>query len=65
MKILLNNNPVDTRAADLAALMAEQGIDTQGTAVAVGTDVIPRGHWAETPLAEGCTVTVIRATRGG
>ncbi len=65
MKIRLNNRDVDTRAFDLAALIAEQLADTQGIAVAVGTDVIPRERWAETLLSEGCAVTVIRATRGG
>jgi len=65
MKIHLNNEPVDTQAADLAALLAEQAIDPAGIAVALGPQVIPRARWGATPLAEGCSVTVIRATRGG
>jgi sulfur carrier protein len=65
MKILFNNEMIATQAADLAALIAERLADTAGIAVAVGMSVVPRGQWAQTPLTEGCAVTVIRATRGG
>lgn len=65
MKIRLNNEPIDTQAVDLDALVAERAIDPAGIAVALGPRVIPRAQWGATPLAEGCSVTVIRATRGG
>ncbi len=65
MNVRLNDRNIATSAPDLAALIAEQIPDVQGIAVAIGSDVIPRGRWAQTPLTEGCAVTVIRATRGG
>ena len=65
MEVSFNNETIATQAADLAALIAERLPDTKGVAVAVGTRVVPREQWENTPLTEGCTITVIRATRGG
>jgi thiamine biosynthesis protein ThiS len=65
MKICFNNENITTQAADLAALIAERLPGVQGIAVAVGTSVVPRDRWDKTPLTEGCSITVIRATRGG
>lgn len=65
MEVTFNNEKITTQAATLADLIAERLSDTKGIAVAVGTTVIPRDRWAETPVTDQCTVTVIRATRGG
>lgn len=65
MEATFNNEKITTQAATLADLIAERLSDTKGIAVAVGTTVIPRDRWAETPVTDQCTVTVIRATRGG
>lgn len=66
MRILLNDQPAETAAADVRALMRELGLaDEAGVAVAVGGEVVPRGRWAETRLAEGAQILVIRAAQGG
>ena len=65
MEVIFNNEKITTQAANLAELVAERLPDTKGIAVAVGTTVVSRDKWAETPLANLCTITVIRATRGG
>ncbi len=65
MEIIFNGSPLETQAENLARLIQQQGIDTAGIAVAVGTRVIPRGAWEQTPLEAQCAVTVIRATQGG
>ncbi len=39
--------------------------DARGVAVAVDGEVLPRGEWAGTPLAEGCQVEVLHAVQGG
>jgi sulfur carrier protein len=65
MNIRFNNENITTQAADLAALIAERLPGVRGIAVAVGTRVVPRDRWEQTLLTEGCSVTVIRATRGG
>lgn len=65
MEVIFNNETITTQAIHLAELIAERLPDTKGIAVAVGTTVIPRDKWTETPVTDQCTVTVIRATRGG
>jgi sulfur carrier protein len=37
----------------------------RGLAVAVDGDVVPRGQWAQTRLADGQRVEVLRAVQGG
>ncbi|MDD3108522.1 MAG: sulfur carrier protein ThiS [Alistipes sp.] len=65
MDILLNGAPVATEATNLAELIAAQAIPTSGLAVALGTQVIRRSDWEQTPLTEGAQITLIRATQGG
>ncbi len=65
MEVIINGRPTSTQARTLAELIASQGIDTNGIAVAVGSRVIPRAQWETTPLEEGAVITLIRATQGG
>lgn len=65
MEITINGTRTTTGAKTLAELIAERGIDTAGVALALGQRVVPRSQWETTPLPEGATVTVIRATQGG
>ncbi|MCY3828916.1 MAG: sulfur carrier protein ThiS [Rhodospirillaceae bacterium] len=67
MRIVLNGDPVDTAAATVRTLLDEQGIDAEarGVAVAVNAAVAPRGAWAETVLAEGDAVEIVKPFRGG
>lgn len=66
MTIHINNNAV--QAADGASLLdvlAAQGLDGHGVAVAVDNKVVPRAEWAGRVLADGARLTVIRAVCGG
>lgn len=66
VRILLNDQSAETAATDLLALMREHGLaEEAGVAVAVDGAVVPRGRWAETRLAEGAQILVIRAAQGG
>lgn len=65
MEIILNGSEVETSSRNLSELIAERGIPTGGLAVAVDSRIIRRGDWEATPLEEGMTVTLIRATQGG
>lgn len=66
VRILLNDQPAETAATDLLALMREHGLaEEAGVAVAVDGTVVPRGRWSETRLAEGAQILVIRAAQGG
>ncbi len=54
-------------ARDLRSLVEEVQGDrgTEGVAVAVEREVVPRSQWEETLLEEGRSVEIIRATQGG
>lgn len=66
MRIVLNDQPAETAATDLRALMQQHGLaEEAGVAVAVDGQVVPRSRWTETRLAEGAQILVIRAAQGG
>ncbi len=65
MEIILNGTSTHTQATTLAELLAEQDVVTSGIAVAVDGKVIRRLEWDRTPLHDGTSVMVIRATQGG
>jgi len=54
--------------ATVAALVGElAGVppDGRGIAVAVDGEVVPRGAWAASPLADGARVEIVGAVQGG
>jgi sulfur carrier protein len=66
VRIILNDQPRETVSANLATLLAELDLANEpGVAAAVNGQVIPRSQWAETRLAEGVQILVIRAAQGG
>lgn len=52
-----------TVAAAVALLDVTE--DSRGVAVAVDREVVPRGAWSETVLADGAQVEVVMAIQGG
>lgn len=56
--------PAAASVADAIALIA-QSVPGRGYAVAVGGEVIPRGEWASTELADGSRVELVAAIQGG
>ncbi len=68
MRIELNGQPRELHAgATLADAVRESGADgeARGVAVALDGEVVPRGEWDSTPLAEGQRVEVLAAIQGG
>jgi thiazole synthase len=67
MKIELNGKPRELpQGATLADAVRESGAEeARGVAVALDGEVIPRGEWASTPLAEDQKVEVLAAIQGG
>lgn len=65
MILILNGQPYDTAAGNLAQLLEEKGIDADGTAVAVSEQVVPRSQWESTSLTEGAAVEILTAVQGG
>ena len=53
----------DTTVADLVAELVPG--EPTGTAVAVDGDMVRRAAWADTRLADGSHVEVLRAVQGG
>lgn len=66
MKVEVNGDlrelPDETTVAEL---LRELELDRDGIAVAVDGQVVPRTRHADTPLADGARVEVIRAVGGG
>jgi sulfur carrier protein len=48
-----------------AAALLDVTEDSRGVAVAVDGEVVPRGAWAGTVLADGAQVEVVMAIQGG
>lgn len=46
-------------------LVATRGIPADGTAIAVGQVVIPKGEWMIKKLSHGDTVEILTAVQGG
>lgn len=66
MEVFINHSPVETDAATtLAELLMQEGIATDGIAVAIANKVVPRSEWPTTRLQAGTKITVIRAVCGG
>lgn len=66
MEVFINRVPATVDAGtSLAELLACRGIATEGIAVAVDNQVVPRAGWAGFRLHEGAKITVIRAVCGG
>ena len=67
MKVEINHRIVDVEegCVTLAQLLEKEGLNGPGQAVAVENRVVPRAALADTHLAEGMRITVIRAVCGG
>lgn len=68
MKIVLNGEPREVPAgatvADVVSLLAMRA-EARGVAVAVQGEVVSRGEWGGTELADGSRVEVVAAIQGG
>ncbi|HVW18145.1 MAG TPA: sulfur carrier protein ThiS [Solirubrobacteraceae bacterium] len=64
--IVVNGEPREVApGTTVAALMQELDAPDRGVAVAVDGEVVPRGAWAGTTLAEDAKVEVVMAVQGG
>lgn len=64
---ILVNGDAQAVADTIQALLTAHGIaaEEKGVAVAVNGAVVPRAAWAETPLAAGDEVEIVRPFKGG
>ena len=54
-----------TQIADVAALVAELGLDSRKVAVEHNLEIVPRSRYAATPLADGDRIEIVHFIGGG
>jgi len=66
-RIKVNGVAEAVQTASIATLLAARGIDVQARGIAVARNgaVVPRARWAETALADGDEIEIIKAISGG
>lgn len=70
MKITVNGDRRDVDASNVMELwenepQAAETEDAKGIAIAINGAVVRRVAWAQTPLADGDSVEIVRAMQGG
>lgn len=68
MRVFLNGDPAELEAgATVQAVLEalELPAEGRGVAVAVDSEVVPRGRWSEHELSEDARVEIVRAIQGG
>ena len=65
MRISVNGEERETAARDVAALVAELGLDPRKVAVELNLAIVPRSLHAGTVLSEGDRVEVVQFVGGG
>jgi len=68
LRVLINGDPAELESgATVQAVVEALELPAQGrgVAVAVDSEVVPRGRWSEHELSEDARVEVVRAVQGG
>ena len=65
MRVTVNGEQKNVAATRIDALLGELEFEGTHFAIAVNYNVVPRGRWAETVLAEGDTVEILTPRQGG
>ncbi|MEJ2027453.1 MAG: sulfur carrier protein ThiS [Limibacillus sp.] len=65
--IKVNGEQRRSHAASLTDLLREEWLDParRGIAIALDGSVVARAAWADTPLAEGSVVEIVKPAAGG
>jgi sulfur carrier protein len=64
--ISVNGNPSELEpGTTIAQLLAQLETPDRGVAVAVDGEVVPRGAWPSTAIADNARVEVVMAVQGG
>ena len=65
MQLMVNGEPMETDAADVAALVDALGLTGQAVAVEVNREVVPKRQHGEVTLREGDVVELVTLVGGG
>ena len=65
MKILLNGEPREIAARDLAALLTELDQRPEAVATALNREFVPRDARRDTAIADGDAIEILSPMKGG
>ena len=65
MKLIINGQQQDSAAGTLAQLIEQLGMKQDRVAVELNRNIVPRGQWPETRLAEGDNLEIVHFVGGG
>ena len=65
MKLTINGQPQDSAPSTLAQLIERLGMKQDRVAVELNRNIVPRGQWADTNLAEGDQLEIVHFVGGG
>ena len=66
MKIIVNDKPQTLpEIMALEKLLDYLKIDSQGCAIAVNKNIVPKNHWPDVAVFEGDNVAIFKAISGG
>jgi len=66
MNLILNGEPrAFVGLTDVAALVAELGLDPRKVAVERNLEIVPRSAYGSTPLADGDRIEIVHFIGGG
>lgn len=65
MRIEVNGEPRETRAASLAEALVELGLSEATVATALNGDFVPRGERAGARLSDGDRIEIVAPMKGG
>jgi sulfur carrier protein len=63
--IRVNGEERSETFGSVTSMLSELAIETRGIAVAVNGEIVRRGVWATTALADGDVVEIVSAAAGG
>jgi sulfur carrier protein len=66
VNVVLNGRPETLpEGATIAEVLQRLGAPDRGVAVAIDAEVVPRGEWDATAIADGARIEVVQAVQGG
>lgn len=66
MNISLNGEQTSTESTTLMSFLVEKSMgSTNGIAVAINEEVVPKSEWSEKAINENDKILIITATQGG
>jgi len=65
IEIIVNGEPYQTQASDVATLLAERGMSKQTVAVELNREVVPKRSHTAIELKAGDTIELVSLVGGG